>query len=102
MDYNYNYYNFADNRFLVESNHQKESIIRLSKEEYSELKEMGMYTKKEVITNLIGELHLEINIYFPDESDEDFIMENDKYIVPLDSIGAIIICSPEDEDEEDE
>ena len=96
------YYEFDDNRYLVACANQKDSKIKLSEDEYKELKEMGMYTKKDIITNIIGDLCLEVNVYFPEESDSEFKKDQDGYyIVPLDNLGTVEIV-PSDEDEEDE
>ena len=93
---------FEDNRYLVESNNHKDSVIKLSSEEYSELKEMGILSKTIPTCSIIGDLFCEVSIYFPNKSDSDFQKDsNDFYIVPMDNIGIVdIVRDPEDEDED--
>lgn len=91
-----------DNRYLVESNNHKDSIIRLSEDEYSELKKMGIFTKTLECNSIIGTLYCEVNVYLPSESDPDFQKDsNDLYIVPMDNIGIVDIVKNPEDDEED-
>ena len=96
---------FGDSgRFLVESSNHKDSILRLSTDEYSELKEMGIYTKTQEITSIIGNTLCEANIYFPEKTDPEFKQDNNGfYIVPMDNIGKVELTDdPDDEEAEDE
>ena len=95
---------FEDNRYLVESGNHKDSVIKLSSEEYSELKEIGILSKTIPTCSIIGDLFCEVSIYFPSESDSDFQKDsNDFYIVPMDNIGIVdIVRDPEDEDDDED
>ena len=84
----------VDNRYLVESDNHKDSVIKLSSEEYSELKEIGILSKTIPTCSIIGDLFCEVSIYFPNKSDSDFQKDfNDFYIVPMDNIGIVLAAA---------